>query len=219
MMKTAESTTTGRGGVSATSLAYSFPGRTIWQDLAFTIDDGTFATLVGESGSGKTTLLQCLGSLERPTSGTLTVGGQEPAALRGAALRRFRRSMVGFAFQNAGLVPGWSVRKNIEVGEFRIARDPDRAREVFARFNLAYEFLGTPVYQLSGGEQQRVGIIRLALQSPYLLLMDEPTAALDDHNAGKVVDFITRHCAGGGIAVVATHDPRLIDASQQVIRL
>lgn len=89
-------------GITAKSLAFEYPGRVVWQELSFTLTPGSLAAVRGESGSGKTTLLQCLGSLEQSTTGSLCVFGQDVGALRGAALREFRRNCVGFVFQNAG---------------------------------------------------------------------------------------------------------------------
>lgn len=198
-------------GITAKSLSFEYPGRVVWQELSFTLTPGSLAAVRGESGSGKTTLLQCLGSLEQPTTGSLCVFGQDVGALRGAALRAFRRNCVGFVFQNAGLVASWSVRKNVEVGGYRIKDDPERAREVFEGFGLPFDLLDVPVHRLSGGEQQRVGIIRLALRRPPLMLLDEPTAALDDENSQRVTNFLRGHCRSGGIALVATHDARVVE--------
>lgn len=206
-------------GIQAENLSFKYPGRTVWQDVSFTVAPGSLTALLGESGSGKTTLLQCLGSLERPTEGTLTVHGHPMSALRGAALRQFRRTHVGFVFQNAGLVASWSVRKNIEVGGYRVNNDPQHARAVFDHFGLSFNFLDTAAHRLSGGEQQRVALIRLALRRPPLMLLDEPTSALDDENSHRVTDFLRDHCDAGGIAVVATHDARVINHVDQRVQL
>jgi len=206
-------------GISARDLKFSYPKRTIWQDLTFDIAPGSLTALLGESGSGKTTLLQCLGSLEKTTGGTLEVYEHNMQTLRGAQLRNFRRTSVGFVFQNSGLVASWSVRNNIELGGYKVKDNPARAQEVFEFFGLPFAFLETPAYQLSGGEQQRVGLIRLALRNPPLILLDEPTASLDDANAQRVIEFMKHHCNNGGIAVTATHDSRVIEHVDQKIRL
>lgn len=206
-------------GIHGDNLSFEYPNRTVWQHLSFRIAPGSLTALLGESGSGKTTLLQCLGSLERPTSGSLNVLGHSINTMRGAALRHFRRTHVGFVFQNSGLVASWSVRKNIEVGGYRVKSDRERAQEVFDHFRLPLEFLDIPAHRLSGGEQQRVALIRLALRRPPVMLLDEPTSALDDENSRNVCTVLRNHCEAGGIAVVATHDPRIIQHVDHKIEL
>lgn len=198
------------GGIRARDITRAYPRGSLWNRLSFESPRGSFTALVGESGSGKTTLLQCVGSLDKPTEGNLQVLGIEPAGLKGSALRRFRRQVVGFLFQNSGLVASWSVQKNVEIGGSRVKCDENRTIKTFDRFGVPVSFLDKPAHDLSGGEQQRVGLIRLALRNPPVMLLDEPTAALDDDNTAKVVEFLTEHCAGGGIAMVATHDERVL---------
>lgn len=111
------------------------------------------------------------------------------------------------------------MRKNVEIGGYRIKDDPERAREIIESFGLPFDFLDIPAHRLSGGEQQRVGLIRLALRRPPLMLLDEPTAALDDENSHRVTDFLRGHCRTGGIAVVATHDARVVEHVTDDIKL
>ncbi|MBM7413017.1 putative ABC transport system ATP-binding protein [Clavibacter michiganensis] len=197
------------GGVVADGLAFDYPGRRVWGGLSFTVEDGQFLALRGESGSGKTTLLQCLGSLASPSAGALRVNGVEPGRIRGEERRAFRRSAVGFAFQNAGIVASWTVRQNLEVIGARANADDRDVRDAFDRFELPLSALASPAHRLSGGEQQRIALVRLVLQRPQLLLLDEPTASLDDENAARVSDFVAEHCKAGGTVIAATHDVRL----------
>lgn len=208
-----------KNSLTLSELRYSFPQRTLWENLNLSATSGHFIALRGHSGSGKTTLLQCIGALEKPSAGTIDFNGLNPSQLKGKARQNFLRNTVSLAFQNSGLVASWSVRKNLDLAGYRVKQDQSRAEATFKRFNLAYSFLDKPVYQLSGGEQQRVGLIRLALRDTPLVLLDEPTAALDDTNAQRVIDFIQDHCAKGGIAVVATHDARLLGYADQSISL
>ncbi|WOQ15453.1 ABC transporter ATP-binding protein [Raineyella sp. W15-4] len=206
-------------GIAGHDLEFAYPGRVLWRGLDVEIEPGMVTAVCGQSGSGKTTFLQCLGSLEKMTSGELVVCGTGMAALRGGSRRRFLRETVGFLFQNFGLVASWSVRKNLEVGGYRFSRDLSGIEEVFDRFDLPIALLSTPAYRLSGGEQQRVALIRLALRQPRILLMDEPTSALDDENTTRLNDFVTDHCRSGGIAVIATHDARVVERADLIIRL
>lgn len=206
-------------GVHAHGLAFRYPGRVLWENLDMDAAPGEFVALLGESGSGKTTLLSCLASFEKPAEGRLDVFGVQPAELRGRHLREYRRRTVGFAFQNAGVVASWTVRQNLEVGGVRVDASSAEVQEAFDAFALDIARLESPVHQLSGGEQQRVGLIRLALRKTPLLLMDEPTAALDDGNTARVVTFIDRHRSRGGVAIVATHDARLIGHADNTLHL
>lgn len=206
-----------RGGVSVDGASYEFPGRVLWHDVTFSVASGQVLALRGQSGSGKTTLLQCVGSLERPTSGEITVAGARVGHLRGRQHRRFLRESVGFVFQNAGLVASWSVRKNLEISGARLSERRDgsalssAAVDVFDQFALSPSLISTPVLRLSGGEQQRIALVRLALRRPTVLLLDEPSSALDDANTDRLLTFIDRHCRAGGSAVIATHDMRVIE--------
>lgn len=111
------------------------------------------------------------------------------------------------------------MRQNLDIAGYSVAQHEAEVRTVFERFSLPYSHLDRPVFQLSGGEQQRVGLIRLALRKTPLVLLDEPTAALDDANTTRVIDFVTHHCTHGGIAVIATHDPRLVEHADTSILL
>lgn len=205
--------------VEMDDLAFEFADRTLWTGLQRTVRAGQLIALRGESGAGKTTLLQCLGSLMRPTGGALWVYGANVIGLRGREKRDYLRNSVGFLFQNAGLVASWTVRKNLAVGGITRNVTSSEVGDTCERFLLARSLLDTPVYRLSGGEQQRVGAIRLALQDPQLLLMDEPTSALDDENAAHLLGFVSERCRRGRTAIIATHDPRVLAHADGVIDL
>lgn len=203
------------GAVTLRDLRYSFPGRVLWEGLDCTMAAGELTVVRGQSGSGKTTLLQCVGGLEEPERGEIVVAGLTVAELHGRARRSFRRHRVGFVFQTAGLIASWSVRRNLEIGGLRISAGRGRAlsertRAVCAQFLFPTEAIDAPACRLSGGEQQRVSLIRLALTQPDLLLLDEPSSALDDKNTDRLVEFIDAHRASGGSALIATHDARLV---------
>lgn len=211
------------GDVTAYELSYEFPGRVLWSDLTFTLEGGQVMALCGPSGSGKTTLLQCIGSLDQPTSGNISVSGVSVNNLKGKEHRQFLRHSVGFLFQNTGIVASWSVRKNLEVSGARVrgqgSKISSETIEAFEHFGLSPKLIDTTAYRLSGGEQQRVAMMRLALRRPAVLLLDEPSSALDDENTEKLMKFIERHCQDGGSAIIATHDARIIEKSDELLRL
>ena len=162
-------------------------------DVTFTIEAGAFVALTGASGSGKSTLLHMIGAIERPDSGVITVNGTEVTALRGAAQADYRRT-VGFVFQRYNLLPALTALDNIiaPVLPYRTSWDKrDRARQLLAAVGLAGRERSLPS-RMSGGEQQRIAIARALINTPALLLADEPTGNLDSANATEILDLLAR---------------------------
>lgn len=176
------------------------------------LDPGESLAVLGPSGSGKSTLLHIVGTLERPTSGTMTLGDVEPFSLDDDELARFRNRTVGFIFQDHHLLPQYSVLENVLVPTFAFGDDgaedepaPERARALLDRVGLSHRLDHRPA-QLSGGERQRVAVARSLIQSPSLLLCDEPTGSLDQATADAVADLLVEmHEAEQTILVVVTH--------------
>lgn len=170
---------------------------------------GELVVLRGRSGAGKTTLLNLLGALDRPTTGSVLIGGQDIGAMSQDELASLRRTRLGFVFQSFGLLPMLSAAENVEI-PLRIARvEPAerdaRVADALAAVGLANHGRQRPG-ELSGGQQQRVGLARALVGRPDILLADEPTAQLDSHTAATVMDLISELVAAQGIvAVVATH--------------
>lgn len=175
-----------------------------------TVQRGTFVALRGRSGSGKTTLLNLLGGLDSPDAGQVWVDDVALAGLTDEALTALRRHRLGFVFQAFALLPACSAFENVEVA-LRLAGYPARQRrarvmEVLSLVGLADKARHRP-YELSGGEQQRVGIARALANCPAIILADEPTGELDSNTSRDIVDLF-RHLsqAEGVTLIVATHD-------------
>ncbi len=199
------------------SLKKEFPTRgeplVVLRDVAMELAAGEGMAVVGPSGSGKSTLLHILGTLERPTTGTVEFGGRDPFALGDRELAAFRNSHVGFVFQDHHLLPQCSALENVLVPTFvQATRDPNvesRARELLDRVGLANRVQHRPA-ELSGGERQRVAIARAFINRPSLLLADEPTGNLDRKTAAAVADlFFDLQRAEGAALVVVTHSAEL----------
>ncbi|MGH3091312.1 MAG: ABC transporter ATP-binding protein, partial [Gaiellaceae bacterium] len=213
--------------VRAESLGRDFPaGDSVVHALAdvdLGVGEGELAVLHGPSGSGKTTLLNLVGGLDRPTAGHVWVDGAEVSALGEEELVRFRRTTIGFIFQGFGLLPILTAAENVEV-PLRLqkadpARREGRVRELLEVVGLGDRANHRP-YELSGGEQQRVAIVRALVNDPRLLLADEPTGQLDSGNARTIMKVIRDLVDTRGVsALVATHDPALLDVADRVIRL
>jgi putative ABC transport system ATP-binding protein len=192
-------------------------------DVDLGLGEGELVVLHGPSGSGKTTLLNLVGGLDRPTAGRVWVDGAEVSALGEEDLVRFRRTTIGFIFQGFGLLPILTAAENVEV-PLRLqkadpARREGRVRELLEVVGLGGRANHRP-YELSGGEQQRVAIVRALVNEPRLLLADEPTGQLDSENARTIMEVIRDLVDTRGVsALVATHDPALLGIADRVIRL
>ena len=189
--------------------------------ITFTIEAGAFVALTGASGSGKSTLLHLIGAIERPDSGVITVNGNEVTALRGAALADYRRT-VGFVFQRYNLLPGLTALDNViaPVLPYRTGWDKrDRARTLLAAVGLAGRERSLPA-RMSGGEQQRIAIARALINTPPLLLADEPTGNLDSATAADILDLLARLRAEHDMTIIlASHDPQIAARAERLIRL
>ncbi|NLE46140.1 MAG: ABC transporter ATP-binding protein [Chloroflexi bacterium] len=163
--------------------------------VSLQIAPGTFHAVKGRSGSGKTTLLNCVGGLDRPTSGVVSVLGHSLSEMNDEQLTRWRRERVGFIFQSFGLLPTLSAYENVEL-MLRIAGAPRQSRRERTMYCL--ELVGLKQwahhrpYEMSGGQQQRVGIARALANQPELLLADEPTGELDSTTAREILGIFRR---------------------------
>jgi lipoprotein-releasing system ATP-binding protein len=184
----------------------------ILEHVSFSMQPGEAAAIMGPSGSGKSTLLYILGALDRPTSGTVTLGGEDPFTLDGTALAAYRNRRIGFVFQDHALLPQCSLIENVLLPTLVGAPDPGapaRARSLLDRVGLGSRLDHRPA-QLSGGEKQRAAIARALIRQPQLLLCDEPTGNLDAESAEAVAALLFElHDAQQTVLVVVTHSEAL----------
>jgi putative ABC transport system ATP-binding protein len=189
--------------------------------VSFTLKPGALVALTGASGSGKSTVLHLIGAIERLDSGTIVSGGTEVNALRGGALAAYRRT-VGFVFQRYNLLPALTALDNViaPVLPYQTSWDKSgRGRELLAAVGLGGRERSLPS-RMSGGEQQRVAIARALVNTPHLLLADEPTGNLDSHSATAILDLLARLRRESQMTVIiATHDPQIAARCDRMIRL
>ncbi len=197
---------------------------TVLQDLDLTVGAGESVAIVGPSGSGKTTLLNLLGALDRPTSGSLQVAGEDLGTLDAAAAARFRNRHLGFVFQLHHLLPQCTVLENVLVPRLAGGWTEDaaatraRAEALLGEVGLQDRLDHRP-FQLSGGEQLRVAIARALINQPRVILADEPTGSLDPATGERIAELLLRQTAGKAALVVVTHNPGLARRLHRTCRL
>ncbi len=199
--------------VSFSAVAKRYPGgQEALRDVSFALEAGELAFITGRSGAGKSTLLKMIPAIERPSSGSVLVNGQNVGALKRAALPYLRRN-IGLVFQDQKLLYDRSVYDNVMLPLAFSAHPPKeaarRARAALDKVGLLARERSNPI-QLSGGEQQRVAIARAVVNRPALLVADEPTANLDAESAARILEIFAAFNQVGVTVLIASHDQALI---------
>jgi cell division transport system ATP-binding protein len=209
--------------VSFSAVAKRYPGgQEALKSVTFGIESGELAFITGRSGAGKSTLLKLIAAIERPTSGSVVVHGQNIGAIKRAAVPYLRRN-IGLVFQDQKLLYDRSVFDNVMLPLAFSGHAPReagrRARAALDKVGLLSRERSNPI-QLSGGEQQRVAIARAVVNRPALLIADEPTANLDAESAALILDVFVGFNQVGVTVLIATHDQGLIERyGKRVLRL
>jgi putative ABC transport system ATP-binding protein len=212
-----------------TSVSKTFPSRgrgrsatvAAVSDLNLSIADGEWLAIQGRTGSGKSTLLQLLGGMDRPSTGTVDLDGQNLAALSETQLTEIRAARVGFVFQTFNLIPTLSAIENVEAALVPLrtpaAQRRARAAEALAAVGLA-DRVGHLPSELSGGQQQRVGIARALVKKPSVLLADEPTGNLDVETRDEILSLLEQIWTAGQLTLVlVTHDSAVAAHAERVV--
>lgn len=208
--------------ITVTGLDLTYDDHRVLHGVDLIVGPSQMIAVTGPSGAGKSTLLRVLGGIEPPTAGLVEVGGLDVGGMSPRERRRYRRNVVGFVFQDGGLDEARTVRENLTVAARAMPATPSGRP---APLRDACHALGvdcwfdTPVHRLSGGEKQRVALAQLLVRRPPLVLADEPTAALDRDNAELVVLLLRGLCDQGATVITATHDDRLVLASDDEFRI
>ncbi|MEV1061792.1 ABC transporter ATP-binding protein [Streptomyces sp. NPDC050263] len=196
-------------------------GVTALDDVTLALPHGSFTAVMGPSGSGKSTLLQCAAGLDRPTSGSVRIGGTELTGLSERRLTLLRRERIGFVFQAFNLLPALTAEQNVALPLRLAGRRPSKARvrEALRQVGLADRARHRPA-QLSGGQRQRVALARALITRPEVLFADEPTGALDSTTGREVLTLLRSMVDGTGQTVLmVTHDPLAASRADRVVFL
>ena len=193
------------------SISKKFKEKVVFEQLSFTLDNGSITAIIGESGSGKTTLLNCLGQLEEVDKGEIVINGKK--ILR-KHKRKFFQEQAGFLFQNFALIDNETVKKNLQL----VTKDQSKIVAALEKFQVE-QLLNQKIFRLSGGEQQRVALARLFLKDPLFIFADEPTASLDQKNKEIVIQTLQELNRQKKTVIVVTHDLELAERLGRVIDL
>ena len=198
-----------------------FGSRVIFSDLSLNFQSGMVYALIGDSGCGKTTLLNMLAKLETFDKGEIVYKGKSLTSLKN---NEFYRNELGYLFQNFGLLESQTIRENLELGLIGKKKNKKQEKErlllqALQAVRLDYLSLNQKIYELSGGEAQRVALAKIILKDPPLILADEPTASLDPKNSKEIMEILLELRNANRTIIIATHNPSIWKMADQVIRL
>ena len=198
-----------------------FGSRIIFSDLNLNFQSGMVYALIGDSGCGKTTLLNMLAKLETFDKGEIVYKGKSLTSLKN---EEFYRNELGYLFQNFGLLESQTIRENLELGLIGKKKNKKQEKErlllqALQAVRLDYLSLNQNIYELSGGEAQRVALAKIILKDPPLILADEPTASLDPKNSKEIMEILLELRNANRTIIIATHNPSIWKMADQVIRL
>lgn len=207
--------------IKAVGITKSFGELVVLKDINLEIKSGEVVSIIGASGAGKTTLLQILGTLDRPTGGSVYFNNSEVTSLGGARLSSFRNQNIGFVFQFHQLLPEFTALENVCIPAFIAgktkAEAEQRANELLGFLSLT-ERAGHKPAELSGGEQQRVAVARALINNPSVILADEPSGNLDTANKDELHKLFFRlRDSFGQTIIIVTHDRQLAGMSDRIL--
>ncbi|WP_084466540.1 ATP-binding cassette domain-containing protein [Nocardia arthritidis] len=208
--------------IKVEKLTKFFGDREVLDKISFQVETATMLAITGASGSGKTTLLNCIGLLDDYDSGEITVHGTRLTGIRRRDRTRYFRYQVGYLFQNYALIDDKTVAENLSVACAYVRREVGSKRdwqlEALEQVGLR-DKLTARVFELSGGEQQRVAVARLLIRRPRVILADEPTGALDASNRDEIIGHLQKLRDAGSTVLVVTHDPNVVDRCNDHVKL
>lgn len=201
-------------------LQKSFGSRVLFQNVNLRFKEGKIYALIGTSGCGKTTLLNILAQLEPYDSGSILYNGKDLQSIKQS---KYFKDELGYLFQNYGLLDNQSVKANLDLGligkKIQKSEVIQKEKEALKNVGLDYIKLNQKIYELSGGEAQRIAIAKMILKNPPLILADEPTASLDPRTSKEIMDSIISLKKSDRIIIIATHNPSIWERADEIIKI
>lgn len=208
--------------IKAIGICKSYGNHEVLKDLSLKIEDGEFLCINGVSGSGKTTLLNILGFLEKPDCGNMTLDGVKNPTKQSNVLK-LQRTKIGYLFQNYGLINDETVLNNLEIAlkfkEYNKINKIDLIKKSLNRVNLKKDIINKKIFELSGGEQQRVSMARLILKDPEYIFADEPTGNLDKENSTIIFNILKDMNKEGKTIIMVSHDLDFVEKVDTLLKL
>ncbi|TWH55979.1 putative ABC transport system ATP-binding protein [Desulfitobacterium sp. LBE] len=204
------------------NISKSYGDHRVLNNLSMTVGEGEMVAIMGKSGSGKTTILNMMGLLEKPDSGTIKLFGEKSPRIGSAKAYKLLRTRLAYLFQNGALIDDETVDYNLEVPLLYVPKTKREKQEmkttVLKKMGLSIS-LKQKIYELSGGEQQRVAIARILLKSCDLIFADEPTGSLDSDNRNEIMRILKDLNEAGKTIIIVTHDQYVAEACDRTIKL
>lgn len=208
--------------ISLKNICKSFGNKVIFDNFNLNVEEGEFLCITGVSGKGKTTLLNIIGLLEKPDSGSINIMGYDNPEIDSKSGIKLLRSNISYLFQNYGLVDNETVEYNLKIAtRFLKLSKNDEKKKIEEALNTVglsgYE--KNKIFQLSGGEQQRVAMARILIKPTSIVLADEPTGSLDSDNRDLIMELLTKVNEQGKTVIIVTHDKEVVKCAKSVIEL
>lgn len=208
--------------VKLDNICQEFKGNKVLENISFSIQEGEMVAIMGKSGAGKTTLLNIIGLIAKPSSGKLYLFNEQSVDINDKKSMLLRRHNIGYLFQNYGLVEDETVKWNLNIAlEYKKLSKKERDHKIKEALNMLNleHLMKKKVYTLSGGEQQRIAMLKLYLQESRLILADEPTGSLDEKNRDVILQMLKNFNNEGKTIIIVTHDKYIANACSRVINL
>lgn len=204
------------------NICQEFNENRVIENINFSINNGEMVAIMGKSGKGKTTLLNIMGLISKPSQGNLYLFNQKNVEINSKQAMLLRRHKIGYLFQNYGLVEDETVIWNLNIAlEYKNLSKNDRLQKIKEALKVLHleKLMDKHVYKLSGGEQQRIAMLKLYLQESQLILADEPTGSLDKENRDVIIQMLKDFNNEGKTIVIVTHDNYIAQTCSRVINI